>query len=374
MSETIYMPVLFKRTELGQIQQWSIVIVGHCFYTIEGIMDGTLTSSKPTFCVGKNPDKANATTPEEQAIKEAEAKHKKKIEKGYSPDITAIDNESAYFEPMLAKKLVDYKDDLSYPVLVSAKIDGSRLVARKDGCWTRNGKKYHSCPHIDKMLAPLFEKHPKWIIDTEIYSHDVPFEEIMSLVRKAKPTSDDLRESEKLVKIYIFDAVVDDPTLGFSKRFEIMKKEIKNIIGNHPSIKFVENDIAKNFEDIQNFHDRYVSEGYEGLMVRIDGKPYENKRSKNLLKFKVFEDAEFEIVDILEGLGQRSGMAGKLVCKLKNGNLVESGIRGGEDYYTHLLKSRKAYIGKKATIRFQGYTEKGSLRFPVAVNIAPIDR
>jgi len=374
MAMSLYLPVLYKRTELGQIQQWSIIVKDNSFYTIEGLLNGTLTESKPTICQGKNLDKANATTPAEQARKEAEAKHKKKLEKGYTTNMELVDTAVTYFEPMLAKKLVDYKDEIKYPVLVSPKIDGSRLVARKDGCWTRNGKMYLSCPHINKLLTPLFKKHPNWIVDAEIYSHDVPFEEIMSLVRKSKPTPEDLKESEKLVKIYIFDAVVDDEKLGFMKRFEILKKEIQTIIGTTSMIQFVENDVANNFSEIQKYHDKYVSEGYEGLMVRIDNKPYENKRSKNLLKFKEFEDAEFEIVDILEGLGQRSGMAGKLVCKLKDGNLVESGIRGGEAYYTHLLKNRKAYIGKKATIRFQGYTDKGSLRFPVAVNIAPLDR
>jgi DNA ligase-1 len=367
------LPILYKRTELGQIQTWQICVENDSFYTIEGILNGTLTTSKPTVCSGKNISKQNETSPQVQAEKQATAKWKKKQETGYVTDINNIDIES-FFQPMLAKKYLEYQHDITFPVLVSYKIDGARLVAMKNGCWTRNNKQYFSCPHINEILKPLFDKHPNWVIDSEIYSHDIPFEEIMSIVRKTKPTEEDIKRSKEIVKIYIFDGVVDDTTLGFSKRFEIIQNEITKIIGPTKYIQFVPTTLIYKPEQIYEYHDLFVAQGYEGLMVRIDDKPYENKRSKYLLKYKQFLDEEFKIVDILEGIGQRSGMAGKIVCELKNKETVEAGIRGGESYYIELLKNKKNYIGKLATIRYQGYTDKGSLRFPVAININPLDR
>ena len=45
-------------------------------------------------------------------------------------------------------------------------------------------------------------------------------------------------------------------------------------------------------------------------MGRISASAYENKRTKQLLKRKEFQDAEFKIVEIVEGIGNRAGMAG----------------------------------------------------------------
>ena len=368
------LPMLFKRTELGQIQQWQMCIDGNKFYSIEGLQGGTLTTNKPTVAVSLNKGKKNETTPEEQALKEAKAKWQKKVDKGYTVEIKNIDNDSAFFEPMLAKKYVDYKDDIKFPVLVSRKIDGARLIATKSGLTTRNGKPYLNCRHISNMLIPLFVKHPGWVIDCEIYSHDIPFERIMHVVRQMKPTEEDIIESEKTVKIYIFDGIADDKQEGFRSRFKTIKSEIIKLIPDLKYIVFVDNIEVNSHEDIKKYHDQFVSEGYEGVMIRIPTAAYENKRSKNLLKFKSFNDAEFKIIDIIEGKGGRSNMAGNLVLEMPNGSTFGSGIRGGEELYKEIWKKRKSLIGKKAVIRYQELSNDGIPRFPVCVAVDPIDK
>ena len=367
-------PVLFKRNTNGSINQWQVVVDGDCFYTIEGIKDGNLTTSKPTMCVGKNVGRANQTTDNQQAISEAESKIQKKLDRGYTENIKKIDTCKTTFTPQLAHKYNDYKDKVAFPVLASVKIDGLRMIAREDGLWTRNGKKYVSVPHIDVLLKPLFDKHPDWIVDGEIYSEDVPFEEIVSLVKRSKPEAQDLIESEQKCNFYIFDGVVDDVNAGFETRFALIRAEIAKLVGIDSHIKFVENQLVNSHDELMKLHDQFVQQGWEGIMIRKVGSPYENKRSKNLLKYKSFDDSEFVIVDILEGKGSRAGMAGKLVVDIGKGVLCESGIKGGEVFYKQLWKNKAKIIGKKATIRYQGYTEKNSLRFPVAVVIDPMDR
>jgi len=367
-------PVIYKRTQTGAEQQWEIIVKGDSFYTIEGQVGGVLTTSKPTMCEGKNQGKSNATSDDEQAIKEAQAKWDKKCEKGYTTDLSAIDTSKKFFEPMLAHKFIDYKDSIKYPMLVSTKLDGCRMVAQKNGLWTRNGKPYVSCPHISKILKPLFEAHPNWVIDGEIYSHDVPFEEVVSLVKRSKPDEVDLEMSSRLVQYWIFDGVVDNKSLGFKDRFKLIKDEIIKTCRNQPNLKFVEAVEVNSHAEMEKKHDEFVAQGFEGLMLRVPNSEYENKRSKNLLKFKRFMDEEFEISDVVEGSGQRSGMAGNLLLKMKDGKTFGAGIRGGEGYYIQLLKDKKKLIGKLATIRYQNLSEDGIPRFPVAINIAPIDR
>ena len=156
------MITLFKRNTNGSINQWQIIVTDNGYYTKEGIVNGEITQSKTTFVKGKNIGRSNETSDSEQAIKEAESKYKNKIEKGYTKNITKIDTSKKFFSPMLAHKYLDYKDNISFPVLVEPKIDGARMIIQKDGLFTRNGKKYVSCPHIEELFEPFFKKHPDY--------------------------------------------------------------------------------------------------------------------------------------------------------------------------------------------------------------------
>lgn len=364
---------IYKRTQTGAIQQWEIIVEGNAYHTQEGQVGGKLTCSSKTFVQGKNLGKSNETSPEEQAIKEAQAKWDKKVEKGYTEDIKKIDSAKKFFEPMLSHKFKDYKDNIQYPVYVSPKLDGCRMVATKDGLFTRNGKRYETCPHIINILKPIFNKHPNWILDGEVYTHSEQFEKIVSLVRIKKPSTQDLKDSEQLIQYWIFDGVVDNTSLGFDKRFAEIKTELKTLNKNN-TIKIVENEPADTFDEVIGAHELYVGAGYEGVMVRAPSAPYENKRSKNLLKYKTFLDDEFKIVDIEEGSGNRSGMAGKILFNTKSGKTFGAGIRGGEEYYKTLLLHRGRLIGKTATVRYQNLTEDGIPRFPIVINVEPFDR
>lgn len=364
---------LYKRTSVGKIQQWQIVVHGNTYFTIEGLKDGKLTESKPTIVEGKNEGKKNATNSREQTQKEAKRKWDVKKEEGYFESVNDIDNEGSYFKPMLAEKYTERKERIVFPVLASIKIDGHRMIAKKDGLFTRNGKKYESCPHIFEMLKLLFKQHPNWIIDGEIYSHEANFEKISSLVRKTKPTAEDLEKSKEVVQYWIFDGVIDDKSAGFEGRFKIITNEIKKWVGDNKSFKFVENIKATSHELIEEYHNGFVAAGFEGLMIRVIDSPYENKRSCNLLKYKHFIDDEYKIVDVEEGIGNRSGMSGSLVLEMKDKKTFHAGIVGGVDYYKELLKNKFNYIGKLATVRYQNLTEDGKPRFPIAVDIGRED-
>jgi DNA ligase-1 len=115
-------------------------------------------------------------------------------------------------------------------------------------------------------------------------------------------------------------------------------------------------------------HDMYVDQGYEGIIIRRNAE-YEYFRSKNLLKLKHWIDEEFEIIDVLEGIGNRSGMMGKLVLKMKNGETFEANAKGTYAYYKELLINKKDYIGKMATLKYQNLTPAGKPRFGTIIAI-----
>ena len=53
---------------------------------------------------------------------------------------------------------------------------------------------------------------------------------------------------------------------------------------------------------------------------------------------KLFIDEEFEVVDIEEGAGNRTGTAKHLVCKNKDGSVFNSNIKGTEVFWCSLAR------------------------------------
>lgn len=359
------LPTLYSRTTTGQIQEWTIVVDGDCFYTVEGIQGGKLTTSTPTICKGKNLGRANETSPREQAAKEAAAKWQKKIEKGYFGEVDDIDNET-YFKPMLAHKYLEHTSYVKFPWLGQIKLDGIRAVATKKGIASRTGKPIVSIPHIAEALAGLFEEHPNWVVDGEAYSHDVTFEAITSLVRTTvNLTPEVLKESAETIKYYIYDCVIDDPNADYTTRWETFKKEFKRLKLDTEVLDLVMTVQVNDDGDIERWHKEFVDLGYEGLILRNPSAPYQHKRTTDLLKYKHFFDAEYTIKDITEGVGNRSGMMGRILCVDKKGVEFEANAKGTQKYYRKLWREKKEFIGKIATIRYQELTERGVPRFGV---------
>ena len=359
---------LYSRTENGSIQQWQIVVDLDSFYTIEGIVGGKLTTSLPTICKPKNVGKVNETTGHDQANKEALAKIKKKKEQGYFENIEDIDNET-FFQPMLAKKYEDEFHDNLFPVYAQPKLDGCRSIVTKKGMFSRTGKEFYSAPHIRKQLDWFFEKYPEAILDGELYCHKLNdnFNKIISLVKKSKPTEQDLKDSEEIIEYWIYDIPYEKKSYG--ARYMELKDKLFNHLPDNSKIKMVETDWIEDQEELDEHYGRLIEDGYEGQIIRIDG-PYENKRTKNLLKRKEFQDSEYTILDIIEGEGSRTGTAGYMMFETETGIEFKSNIKGTFEYLSELIKNKESYIGKQATIKYFNLTpDKLVPRFPYVVAI-----
>jgi len=357
------LPMLFARTNTGAIQTWTIEVDGNKYRTHYGQVDGAIQTTEWTLCEGKNTGKKNATSAEDQAVKEAKSTWKKKKESGYFENIKDIDD-SSFTEPMLAKNYDDYKDELKYPVYSQPKLDGIRCVVKRDGMWSRNGKPIVSAPHVLVALKPFFDKFPNAILDGELYADKFAndFNAICSLVKKTKPTAEDLAESEKNIQYWVYDWIVQ-------KTFSDRNSDITTYLTNNNVVRRVPTHLVDTITHLNELYEKYVDEGYEGQMVRTDG-PYENKRSKHLLKRKEFQDAEFKILDIVEGVGNKSGMAGHMVFKNHKNIEFHSNIKGDRQYLKQLLKNKNKLIGKSATVKYFNLTPDDEIpRFPYVINI-----
>ena len=359
------LPILYARTQTGAIQQWSVYTEENKYQTVFGQIDGKLQTTNWTICQGTNMGRSNERSPEQQAEFEAEALWKKKKDSGYFENISDIDI-SKFVEPMLAKNFEDYKDKISFPVYCQPKLDGIRCVVTKDGMHSRNGKEFNSCPHIQEQIKDFFSKHPDVVLDGELYNHDLKhdFNKITSLVKKTKPTQTDLYETENLVEYWVYDVVFGDSI--FSKRSSFIKEELTNKSKN---IKVVPTDTAVNQNELDQHYTSYLDQGYEGQMVRLN-KLYENKRSKSLLKRKEFQDREYTILNVIEGEGNKTGMAGAMVFENELGISFNSNIKGDRDYLKEIWANKQSCIGKAATVKFFNLTPDNKLpRFPYVIKV-----
>lgn len=365
------LPVLYARSNTGKVLEWQMEILpGGKYRTISGQQDGQKVTTETTQAKGKNIGKVNETSPEEQAIAEVEAKYKKQQEQGgYWPEISQIDG-NKFFQPQLAHKWEQYGDkaDWSRGVYVSSKLDGLRCIITKKGCFSRNGKEFVAFPHIYRKFAALFAANPNYIFDGEIYTHEFKsdFNKIISLAKKSKPTSEDLLESEKYLQYWVFD--IPSVPGGYHERYKEMQKIFAQNFKGDKSIILCEHKLVKSEDELKAAFNDYILNGFEGLMANSYEGEYEQKRSKNILKYKEFIDGEFEILDIIEGDGNRGGMFGRALLKIGEKTFF-SNARGDENHYRELLKNKDEIIGKMATVRYQNLSPDGIPRFPVIISV-----
>lgn len=247
-------------------------------------------------------------------------------------------------------------------------VHNCRCIVKADGMWSRTGKRWISAPHIFEKLKPLFEANPDLIFDGELYfhSHDDNFNEVISLIKKTRPTPEDLEKSAGLVQYWIYD-LPSNPGI-FAQR----NAELVELFASHPDIFDKSFFLVDTYEitskdKIQSYLEQFVSEDFEGAIVRLN-KPYECKRSKNLLKVKQFQDEEYPIVRFEEGRGNLAGCAGNVIVDV-DGKEVAAGLKFSHEEAQEFWLHRDQYVGKSATIKYFNKTQDGSLRFPKCIQI-----
>jgi ATP-dependent DNA ligase len=108
-------------------------------------------------------------------------------------------------------------------------------------------------------------------------------------------------------------------------------------------------------------------------MIRnLDGVYELGRRTKSLLKYKEFEDAEFLVVDVIEGEGTEKGAA-LFVCRTNTGQTFNVRPRGSLDKRKKQLQLKKMFIGQKLTVRYQPLSKDEVLpRFPVGIKFSAV--
>ncbi len=367
---------LYKKTATGAVQVWWQERIDERYRTHSGQVDGAITTSAWTVAKPKNVGRSNETTGAEQAAAEVASSYELKTKKGYRETITSA-KRSTHFSPMLAhellnlqaKKPVDRRPkvqkifDAGGHCYVQPKLDGMRCIADAGGLWSRNGDAIVAVPHINAALAEYFRASPHVRLDGELYNHELKddFPRLMSLVRRTTNLTEEVLAETSVIQYWLYDSV-PGPEADFDLRYGMACAAVD--FAGHP-LMGVPTQVIFSLGELAAFHDIFLEQGYEGTMLRIPSVPYEqNKRSSNLLKYKDTVDAEFTIVEIGEGDGNKAGMAGRAWVRLVDGRVCKTNIMGDREYCRRLLEHKDELVGKQATVLFFGYTPDGMLRFP----------
>ena len=385
-------PILSNTAKSGKAQYWSIRVTqnaeGHgVISTKYGFVGGAEQVGEKIITEGKNVGKKNETSPFQQAVSEARATWNKKLTGGYAQeavggagagasasvaeDAGIAADRSAVIDvdiplPMLAEKFQQRGKAIVFPCFIQPKFDGTRTVglcgipSGKPCLYSRNRKTY---PHLEHIQAVLRKLPSGLILDGEVFTKALPFQEIVGLVKK-KTLLDEDKPKHALLEFHVYDVV--DTTKTCEERLALLSGLFKGLEGS--VLKLCPTEELASKEGLKAKHDEYVAAGFEGIMLRNKKGLYIGKRSAELQKYKEMMDDEYKIVGFYEGEGEEAGCV-VWECVTPEGRTFRCRPKGTHEERRVLFKDGASAIGKMLTVTYQELTTDGIPRFPIGTVI-----
>lgn len=231
---------------------------------------------------------------------------------------------------------------------VSEKLDGVR--ARWDGTHliSRGGNVFAAPEWFINRFPPI-------PLDGELWMGRGRYEEVSSIVRTQQS-----HDGWRNVRLMVFDL----PAHGgiFSQR--VIEMNRLKTESDSPYLGIIEQQRVGSEEDLLKWLHTVIDEGGEGLMLHRETALYASGRSQDLLKLKLFTDAEATVIGYRPGKGQFDGLIGSLKVRTDDGVIffIGSGL-------SHEERRRRPPLESRVTFRHQGLTENGIPRFPVFLRI-----
>ena len=323
--------------------------------TASGIAGGNVRVAVAT----KITDAKSQGTILSQAIFEGESKVNDKKKEGYL-DNYEKSKTNLTIRPMLAQEWTKHGAKMQFPAVIQRKYDGVRVLIHVLGngdveILSRKGLEYTGFRKIVNEVKKL-RLPPNFILDGELYQHGKSLQAISGLARKQATDEETLKKKDEMY-VRVYDAInLNDKEEGFFQRYNTAMKTIKGAKHLLP----VESFIIESADQVMDFREQFVKEGYEGAMVRGLISPYKiNGRSYDLLKVKTFQDDEFKIIGWeREGTGNHEGCV-TWVCEAPNGKPFTVVPLGSLDSRREALKTADDQIGKMLTVKFFEYSPDG---------------
>jgi DNA ligase 1 len=265
------------------------------------------------------------------------------------------------------------------------KLDGVRVLAvitkTTVNLYSRNGKPFDNFPHIVESLediknkfAKLFQLYPHgFVLDGEIIG-----ESFQALMKQAQRKSDVKTDG---MTYSVFDWLpLADFERGFwnaqqHKRLDTLE-EYQAVFDSTDCVRIMDGinvDLAtaEGHDIMRRYAEDAVEAGFEGIMIKDLGAPYECRRSTFWMKWKPTITVDLNIVGFEEGTGRNLGRLGAIICEgVDNDRRINVNVGSGlsdanrDEYWS----ARDQLLGDVIEVEADAVTQNQdgtySLRFP----------
>jgi ATP-dependent DNA ligase len=227
-----------------------------------------------------------------------------------------------------------------------------------------------SCYHIEAQLDAAFVNFPvKPRFDGELYIHGTSIQKLGSLISRRV----NLVDAGLQLEYHIFD--IYDMILKQSDRLEVLAM-FKDRLQKQPNLKVVESNLAT-LSDIEQWLHRFMSDGYEGIIMRNPVSLYMPTRTANMLKLKPRFQDSYTVLGAFEAIdqyGSPKAILGGLMLKGKNGERFNCGAGLFSHSERRFIwetwnKNPDSLRGKFAVLKYQELSERGVPLQPILTTI-----
>ena len=286
--------------------------------------------------------------------------------------------------PMLAKVLKDNKPFDKRKYLGQYKINGVRCIigavktndlfnpirltyrSREGTDWTTKLTWMDEVikPEIkDDLLDAMLEEGA--CLDGELYLPGYKVNDINSFVKNEK-----LPQHYQL-QYWCYDIAIDN--MSYDARRKFRTENINRIcytfdtydqhLNNKSKLILLPDVAICDIDDATRFRDKFISLGFEGLIVRDVSSAYQfGARNLAMLKYKRVDDAKFKIVDVVPE-GVRTTLCKFVLRNDINDELFEATGNFDHSRQEYILKHKEDFIGKLATCEYRERSGKKDVPF-----------
>lgn len=300
------------------------------------------------------------------------------------------------FNCMLAHKYFDHPDEIvGKTIAVTEKLDGVRAISIvllwPDNIdvyiFSRQGKRIYGLLEVEKTIRELALAAQKknsamrsFVLDGELLitnRNNVPSKEQYKQTTKIIGSDKLLNKTGITYNVFdtlplteFNDGTSKDSYLERRKNLERLLEGVES-----PSVRIVPvlrtffyAEKERAFRAVLRLAEEARAANQEGVMLNICNAKYVCKRTKNLLKVKVFQDCDVRIVGFQQGSGKYINTLGALLVDYK-GNTVGVGSGLTDEQRDEIWSNQENYLGKIVTVQYFEETNDAfgnkSMRFPV---------
>ncbi len=248
---------------------------------------------------------------------------------------------------------------------------------------SRNGKIYTTTDKINKELMNLYK-------DSSFYGTNIVLDGECCLIDENGKEDwngivSEIRRKDYIMEnpMYItFDILTENEFYGISKsmNYSVRYSNLKKFIACHGKLNHIKYVFATpyNKDTFENLKSLYVdTDKWEGFIFRKLNVPYKSGRSTDLLKYKLFKDAEFKVEGVTTGkkymlnkngiMEEQETVAALLISYKGNKCQVGSGL--SDEQRIEWFNNPDEIIGKYINVKYKEESKNKdgsvSLQFPV---------